>query len=555
MTGVSVGNPVASTWASSRAETVAPGDDDGGGGTGPRGPVDVERRWKVRGGVVEAVSFPRMSAIDPDVLPPPPPPSPPEGAGDPQVLLRRLPPVNDVLAALADEDLAYAPRDEWLEDVRQALAEVRAKVLSGALGPHLVERSAAARSVLDAARRRIARRRDPGCVRVVNATGVVLHTNLGRAALPPAALAALEEHARGYQLLAADRETGERAPRERHVEALLRKLTGAEAATVVNNNAAATMVVLAALARGREVIVSRGQLVEIGGAYRIPQVMEQSGAVLREVGTTNRTHLADYENAINEKTGMLLRVHTSNYRVEGFSKEVSLEDLVALGRAYEIPVVDDLGSGALLSLVAQGLPGDEPLVAHSIAAGADLITASGDKLIGGPQMGIVVGTRESVARVRAHPFYRAIRCDKLTLIAMEATLRLFLDADRLPESHPTIGALTRSPDALAERARAFAERLGALAPVRRGEIEIRAEPADDTVGAGSLPTVKLPGHAVVLAARDVEAGELARRLRAHVVPVFTTVRDQSVRLHVRTLLPGDEEDVEAALLAALSPSE
>jgi L-seryl-tRNA(Ser) seleniumtransferase len=170
-------------------------------------------------------------------------------------------------------------------------------------------------------------------------------------------------------------------------------------------------------------------------------------------------------------------------------------------------------------------------------------------------MGIVVGTRESVARVRAHPFYRAIRCDKLTLIAMEATLRLFLDADRLPESHPTIGALTRSPDALAERARAFAERLGALAPVRRGEIEIRAEPADDTVGAGSLPTVKLPGHAVVLAARDVEAGELARRLRAHVVPVFTTVRDQSVRLHVRTLLPGDEEDVEAALLAALSPSE
>lgn len=493
-----------------------------------------------------------MSAKSTDVHEPPPPPEPPEGAGDPGALLRRLPPVNDVLHFLTEDDLAYASRDEWVEDVRQTLAELRAEILAGNMGPVRLERSATARSVLDHARRRIARRRDPGCVRVVNATGVVLHTNLGRAALPDVVLEALAEYARGYQLLAADRETGERAPRERHVEKLLRRLTGAEAATVVNNNAAATMVVLAALARGREVIVSRGQLVEIGGAYRIPEVMNQSGAILCEVGTTNRTHLKDYENAITGKTGMLLRVHTSNFRVEGFSKEVGLADLVALGRAYRIPVVDDLGSGALVSLAARGLPGEEPLVRDSIATGVDLITASGDKLIGGPQMGIVVGTRESVARVRAHPFYRAVRCDKLGLVAMEATLRLFLDEEKLTDTHPTIRALALAPDVLRQRAETLAMRLAALDPVRAGHVAVHVEDVGDTVGAGSLPTVVLPGTGVWLRPRDLEAGELAKRLRAASVPVFTTVKDQAVQLHVRTLQAGDEDDVEQALLGAFA---
>jgi L-seryl-tRNA(Ser) seleniumtransferase len=408
------------------------------------------------------------------------------------------------------------------------------------------------REVLDAAHRRIARRRDPGCVRVVNATGIVLHTNLGRAALPPAALEALAEHGRGYQLLAADRESGERAPRERHVEKLLSRLTGAEAATVVNNNAAATLVVLAALAREREVIVSRGQLVEIGGAYRIPEVMQQSGAVLREVGTTNRTHLQDYENAIGPRTGLILRVHTSNYRVEGFVREVVLAELVRLGRAYGVPVVDDLGSGALVSLADRGLPGDEPLVRDSVAAGADLVTASGDKLIGGPQMGIVVGTRESVARVRAHPLYRALRCDKLTLVAMEATLRLFLDEGQLLSRHPTTAALGARREDLLGRAEGLSRRLAALPEVRDGLLEVAVEEAEDAVGAGSLPTVVLPGAAVRLRARDVEAGELARRLRAARVPVFATVRDRAVEIHVRTLLPGDEEDVLSALAASLA---
>ena len=248
----------------------------------------------------------------------------------------------------------------------------------------------------------------------------------------------------------------------------------------------------------------------------------------------------------------MLRVHTSNYRVEGFSKEVGLEDLVALGRAYKVPVVDDLGSGALVSLAAQGLPGDEPLVRESVEAGCDLVTASGDKLIGGPQMGIIVGTREIVARVRAHPLYRALRCDKLGLIAMEATLRLFLDEEKLGDVHPTVAGLTADPADLRRRADALLARLSTLEPVASGAVALSVDDVDDTVGAGSLPTVKLPGWAVWLRPRDVEAGELARRLRAATVPVFTTVRDQAVQVHVRTLQPGDDATSSAALASAFA---
>lgn len=459
-------------------------------------------------------------------------------------LLRRLPPVHEVLAARGEGDRAYAPDAEWTEEVRLALAEVRARVLSGELGAVGFERASPPSAVLSAAKKRIARRRDPGLVRVVNATGVVLHTNLGRAALPPVALEALASHGGGYQLLAADRETGERAPRERHIDALMRRLTGAEAMTTVNNNAAATMIVLAALAAGKEVIVSRGQLVEIGGAYRIPDVMALSGAVLREVGTTNRTHLRDYEKAIGPNTAMLLRVHTSNYRVVGFEGSVPLEDLVALGKAHGLAVVDDVGSGALVSLAGQGLPGDEPLIADSIRAGADLVTASGDKLIGGPQMGLVIGKADAVARVRAHPLYRAVRCDKLSLIAMEATLKLFLHPEKLPGTHPTYAALTAAPAALRARADALLPRVRAAAP----SFTVDVVTASDAVGAGSLPTVELPGYAVRLVAPAIEAGELARRLRAGDTPVFTTVSDGAVHLHVRTILPEDDD----ALLRALA---
>jgi len=492
-----------------------------------------------------------MESRAPGAVPPLPPPAPPQGAGDPAALLRSLPAVSAVLECLDDADRALAPQAEWTEEIRRALGELRAKVLSGSLGPVALAGQARPAALRDAARRRIERRRDPGCVRVVNGTGVVLHTNLGRAAMPPAALDALAAHAPGYALLAADAAGGERSPRERHVEALLRRLTGCEAATVVNNNAAATLLALAALAEGREVIVARGQLVEIGGAYRIPDVMKESGATLVEVGTTNRVHLKDYENAITPRTALLMRVHTSNYRIEGFTGEVGLPDLVRLGRAYGVAVVDDLGSGALVSLAAHGLEGEEPLVRESIEAGADLVTASGDKLIGGPQMGLLVGTQEMVARVRVHPLYRALRCDKLTLIAMEATLRLFLDPASLAHTHPTYAMLTAGRDALLARARALAPRAAALAGAGPAGLVAEALPADDAVGAGALPTARLPGAAVQLRSSRVEAGELARRLRAARTPVFTTVGDGAVRIHVRTLLPGDEEDVLAALGEAL----
>ncbi|MDJ0973397.1 MAG: L-seryl-tRNA(Sec) selenium transferase [Planctomycetota bacterium] len=480
-------------------------------------------------------------------LPPLPKPVPPEGAGDVPTLLRSLPPVNEVVQDLSEADLAAASRDEWVEEVRQALSELRAKILGGQIGPIVVEKSAQPDALKKTALKRIQRRRDPGCVRIVNGTGVVLHTNLGRAAMPQAAVDALTDHGRGYALLAADRTTGERAPRERHVERLLQRLTGAEAATVVNNNAAATMVALGALATGREVIVARGQLVEIGGAYRIPEVMTQSGATLREVGTTNRVHLRDYENAINENTACIMRVHTSNYRVEGFSGEVSLDDMVALARAYKIPVVDDLGSGAVVSLSAHGVPGDEPLISSSIESGADLITASGDKLIGGPQMGILVGTRECVARVRAHPLYRAIRCDKLTLIAMEATLRLLLHPETLGETHPTFAMLTATREHVLAKAAETAARLKDTKAAHGGHVTISVEEVGDAVGAGSLPTVELPGAAVVVTSHEIEGGELARRLRAGNPPVFTTVKDGRVEIHSRTLRPGDNEDVARAL--------
>jgi L-seryl-tRNA(Ser) seleniumtransferase len=466
--------------------------------------------------------------------------------------MRSLPQVGAVAEVLSAEDLGFAPREEWIEELRQALAEVRAKVLSGDVGPVALGKAASAEALRAAARKRIERRRDPGLVRVVNATGVVLHTNLGRAALPEAALQAVQEHARGYQLLAADRASGERAPRERHVEKLLQRLTGAEAATVVNNNAAATMLMLAALAHGREVIVSRGQLVEIGGAYRIPEVMRQSGATLVEVGTTNRTHLKDYENAITPKTALILRVHTSNYRVEGFAGEVALADLVKLGRAYSVKVADDLGSGALLSLAEQGLPGDEPLVKESLDAGTDLVTASGDKLIGGPQAGLVLGSRECVAMCRAHPLYRALRADKLRLAALEATLRLFLHPETLPDTHPTVAMLTAPRERLLERAAALAARLVGSDPVREGRVAVEVQSVADAVGAGSLPTVELPGAAVRLTSSKVEAGELARRLRAAAVPVFATVGDGAVFLHVRTLLSGDDDDVVRAFDSAFA---
>jgi len=340
-------------------------------------------------------------------------------------LLRRIPKVDLLLAAgeLAPLVAAY-PRPEVVRALRATLDELRAAAARGDLAAAALAPAAIAESLA----RRLARRFRPYYGRVINATGVILHTGLGRAPLAPAAAAALARLAPHPQRVEIDLESGRRGGRDEGCARLLRELTGAEAATVVNNNAAATLLILAALARGRRVLLSRGEMVEIGGSYRIPEILRESGAELTGVGTTNRTHLRDYREALGDDVGLILKVYTSNYRVVGFTREVEVAALAALGREHGVPVAHDLGSGCLIDLAPHGLPG-EPVVQASVAAGADLVCFSGDKLLGGPQAGIVVGRAAAVERCRRHPLFRALRPGRLIYAALEATLRLYLDAD------------------------------------------------------------------------------------------------------------------------------
>src|SRR5579864_5130490 len=414
--------------------------------------------------------------------------------------LRDLPSV-DELARGVDDPLAVAAARTVLERARQ---EIRAGADPGDLGARLVAELSAARA--------------PSLRRVLNATGVVVHTNLGRAPLADEALAQVVEAARGYSNLELDLSAGMRGSRQDHVAAILRRLTGAEAALVVNNNAAAMLLALAALAEGREVIVSRGELIEIGDGFRIPDVLARSGARLREVGTTNRTRAADYDAAVGPETAAILRVHPSNFRVVGFSERPSLPQLVQVAKRADVPLVDDLGSGSFVSF------GDEPLVPESIAAGADLVTFSGDKLLGGPQAGIVCGRAELVGRLRRHPLQRALRPDKLTLAALEGTLLLYADPQRAVREIPALRML-REP---IESVRLRAERLAALVG---GEVVQTAARA----GGGALPLHDLPSAAVA-----VEL-ELAAALRHAEPPVIALVRDDRTLLDARTIADGEVE--------------
>ena len=373
----------------------------------------------------------------------------------------------------------------------------------------------------------------------VNALGIVLHTGLGRAPFSPEITEAMVAVSRGYSRLQID-DDGKRDDRYRKIGALLRILTGAEAALIVNNNAGATLLILHALAAGKEVIVSRGQLIEIGGAFRIPDVMAQSGAVMREVGTTNRTHLKDYESAVNPATGALLRVHQSNYRITGFTKEVSLEELVELGRKNNVPVVDDLGSGALIDLSRFGLP-KEPLVQDSVKAGADVICFSGDKLIGGPQCGIIIGRKSLIDRIKKDPLTRALRCDKLTNAALEATLRLFLRSEsELIRSHTVLGLLLRTPRAIKNQATKCARLLRKSCADR---LDVSVREAVSEIGGGSLSTEQLPTFVVAVVPKRGTVDELAGKLRRATIPVFGRVADNSLLLDFRTVLKGEEKIV------------
>ena len=369
---------------------------------------------------------------------------------------------------------------------------------------------------------------------VVNATGIILHTGLGRAVLPVNAARTLAGLDRCCNLQIS-LQTGKRGKRNYMSEYLLTKITGAEAAAVVNNNAAATLLILAATCKGREVIISRGQLIEIGGSYRLPDCIHQSGAIMVEVGTTNKTHLRDYEEAITENTGAILRCNPSNYRVVGFSQEVAIEDLVSLKKKYPVIVIDDLGCGALVNLEEYGLP-KEPTIQESITAGADLVCCSGDKLIGGPQAGIILGKKEFIQKIKDHPLTRMFRVGKLTDMALEQTLRLFLDPSTLLNTNPTLRMIATPVEEIKKRAHKLKRMIDRL------DLSIKVDIKEDesATGGGSLPTASLKTYVLTVTSPALSADQLGYRLRQNEPPIIARIKDNEVLLDIRTLLEGDE---------------
>ena len=461
----------------------------------------------------------------------------------PKTRLRALPAVETLLRHEAiGAVLAELPRPVVVGAVRAEIAAARARMKRGAAAPNAGELAAGA-----AQRARADAR--PQLRRVLNATGVVLHTNLGRAPLAEPARRALAEIAAGYCSLEYDLEDGSRGERGTGVARWLERLTGAEAALVVNNGAAAVLLVLSAVASGRRVVVSRGELVEIGGSFRIPEILEKSGATLVEVGTTNRTHLKDYERALarHDDVGAILRVHPSNFRQQGFTARPGPRELAALARRHRVPFLEDLGSGALVDLAAFGLE-HEPTVSESLAAGADLVTCSGDKLLGGSQAGLVLGRRTWVEKARRDPLARALRLDKLQLAALEATLPLYADPARAVAEIPTLAMLTRGPAEQEPRARRLAEALSARLP----GLQVRVVRGDGEVGGGALPTVKLPGWVVELAHPAGDARTLESRARAADPPVIATLRSHRLRLDPRTLSDGEIDETAAVLERAFA---
>ncbi len=392
------------------------------------------------------------------------------------------------------------------------------------------------------AEKRLKRRACKSLRTAVNATGVVLYTNLGRARLAKEAVEAVTEVAENYSTLEYSPETGSRGHRNDHVEWLICRLTGAEAAIVVNNNAAAVILSLGALSKDREAIISRGELVEIGGSFRIPEIMALSGTRMVEIGTTNKTHLKDYEKAITEQTAMILKVHTSNFEVRGFTYSVPREELAALAHANGIVFMEDLGSGMLVKTGDPALSGD-PTVSECIASGVDLVTFSGDKLLGGPQIGVIAGRAELVDRLRNYQLLRALRVDKMTLAACEATLRLYLKGDT--ESIPTLRMINRDPEDMKKQAARLKRRLSALiAKTRLRSVSIDVVPVSDTVGGGAFPESRLPGYAVSLKLPELgSAGKLSEKLRQLTVPVITGAAEDRVLFHVRTLSEKDEKRI------------
>lgn len=464
-----------------------------------------------------------------------------------QELLKRIPPITELLKSEAVAAWLRAhPLPLVTDCLRAAVADARRELLAGEAGggqlPQLT-----AEALLARAAGLLARATAPRLRAAINATGIILHTGLGRAVFPAAVVDAVQAELKGYSTLAIDRQSGDRLERDELVEYILTELTGAEAATVVNNNAAATMLVLAALGAHKEVIVSRGQLIEIGGSFRLPDVMAQSQARLVEVGATNRTHLKDYDRAVTADTAAIMRVHPSNYRIVGFTTEPSLAELADLARRRHLLLLDDLGAGALLDLEQFGLP-HEPTVRQSIAAGADVVLFSGDKLIGASQAGIIVGRKELIERLRKHPLMRALRVDKTCLLVLERTLHLFRNPELLRQEHPTYRMMCAPLELLRRRAHTLIAALGQTAP----NLAARSDASVAYLGSGSLPTEAIPSVMVTVSAPGVSAGDLARRLRLDEACVFGRIEDDRVRLDLRTVTDEQVPAIAAALGRALS---
>ena len=460
-------------------------------------------------------------------------------------LLRQIPSVDELLlqprlAALSKR----VDRDLVVEVARAVLADLRGRIAEDSNWTAVSLDGTSVEELISAQVEKILSR---SLQPVINASGVILHTNLGRAPLTEAVVDEFRRSATQYSNLEYDLETGTRGKRDVHTSELLKRLSGAEAAIVVNNCAAAVLVTLAALARGGEVIVSRGELIEIGDGFRIPEIMEQSGAILREVGTTNRTHLADYENAINERTRVLLRVHPSNFKVTGFTDKPALEELVALSQRSGLPLVEDLGSGCLVNLSGHGV--SEPTVKQSVEAGVSLVMFSGDKLLGGPQAGIIAGKKELIARVRRYPLFRALRVDKLTIAALEATVGAYLRAAW--DEIPAIRMIRATPQELKRRAQNFIRELRPELPL--DEVEIEVADGSSLAGGGSTPSQSLPTKIIRIASARYSATKLEQRLRGAPagVSVIARVEDNRLILDLRTVFPEQEPLLIKTLVAVL----
>lgn len=462
---------------------------------------------------------------------------------DYQALLRELPAVDRLLREpLLEEKLRRLPRRVVLQAAQETIGAYRRKINDYSLRENLSEPE----KQLDLSPAALAaeaavlaeKKAGPNFKPLINASGVIIHTNLGRVPLAPSAVKALKAAAESYSNLELALDTGKRGSRQEHLEALLCELSGAEAAIAVNNNAAAVFLALNTLAGNREVVVSRGQLVEIGGSFRIPEIIAAGGARLVEVGTTNKTYLSDYEAAINEHTAAFLKVHTSNYHVVGFTAEVSTRELAVLAHKHNLPLIEDLGSGVFLDLEKHNLP-PEPMIQDSIAAGADLVTFSGDKMLGGPQAGIIVGRKELLTLIRKNQLARVLRIDKFTVAALEATLRLYLDEDTAIQEIPVWSMLTAAPETLRRRALELAEQLSDLF----GNANVEVIEGISRVGGGALPAAELPTFLVAVkpAVGSISAQELAAKLRQASPPVIARLQQDSLLFDLRTVMENQDK--------------